>query len=79
MLVMPFFLTRSEAILLALVVLIWFLSEAIGSGIIPVLRRSGGAIKKKDRSSNIVLRVLTYISVIIAILFNIDKIAMLPN
>jgi hypothetical protein len=44
MLIMPFFLTKFEAIVLALVVLLWFLSEAIGSGIIPVLRRSGGII-----------------------------------
>lgn len=79
MLIMPVFLTSFELSLLLFVIVLWFLSEIIGSGIIPMLRRSGGAIKRKETSSNMVLRVLIIVSVIVAITLNVYRIAMLPN
>ena len=45
----------------------------------PWLRRSGGDIKKKDSGSVLIIRVLVYVSVLIAILLTVKNIAMLPN
>jgi protein-S-isoprenylcysteine O-methyltransferase Ste14 len=77
--IMPLFPTSFENILFGLVCLLWILSEAIGGGIIPWLRRSGGDIKRKDSGSVLLIRVLVYVSVFIAILLAVKNIAMLPN
>ncbi len=76
---MQLFPTDFETILFSAVVMLWVLSEAIGGGIIPMLRRSGGNTKKKDNGSVLLIRVLMYVSVLIAILFDLKNIAMLPN
>ncbi len=76
---MQLFPTNFETILFSSVVMIWVLSEAIGGGIIPMLRRSGRDTKKKDNGSVLLIRVLMYVSVMIAILFDLENIAMLPN
>jgi protein-S-isoprenylcysteine O-methyltransferase Ste14 len=76
---MPLFPTSSEAVLFSAAVLFWILSEALGGGILPWLRRSGGVIKKKDGGSVLVLRVLMFVSVFTAIVFTIKNIAMLPD
>lgn len=44
-----------------------------------MLRRSGGDTKKKDNGSVLLIRVLMYVSVLIAILLDLKNIAMLPN
>ncbi len=76
---MPIFPTSFENIIFGLACLLWILSEVIGGGIIPWLRRSGEYVKKKDSGSVLLIRVLVYVSVVIAILFAINNIAMLPN
>ncbi len=73
------FPTSLENIIFGLACLLWILTEVIGGGIIPWLRRSGGNVKKKDSGSILLIRVLVYVSVIIAILFALNNIAMLPN
>jgi protein-S-isoprenylcysteine O-methyltransferase Ste14 len=79
MLIVELFPTNFETILFSAVVFIWVLSEAIGGGIIPMLRRSGGDTKRKDNGSVLLIRVLMYVSVMIAILLDLENIAMLPN
>ena len=79
MLIVQLFPTNFETILFSAVVFLWILTEAIGGGIIPMLRRSGGNTKKKDNGSVLLIRVLMYVSVMIAILFDLENIAMLPN
>ena len=79
MLIVQLFPTNFETILFSAVVFLWILTEAIGGGIIPMLRRSGGDTKKKDNGSVLLIRVLMYVSVMIAILFDLENIAMLPN
>jgi hypothetical protein len=76
---MPLFPTSLENIIFGAACLLWMLTEAIGGGIIPWLRRGGGDIKKKDSGSSLLIRVLVYVSVFIAILLAIRNIAMLPN
>ena len=79
MLIVQLFPSNFETILFSAVVFLWILTEAIGGGIIPMLRRSGGNTKKKDNGSVLLIRVLMYVSVMIAIFFDLENIAMLPN
>ncbi len=82
MLIMPLFSSSSEAILFSSVVGLWVLSEIVGGGIIPMLRRRGGAINRKDDRSNLsnnLLRVSLYVSIVIAIVLVLNNIAMLPD
>ena len=76
---MPLFSTSFETILFDLLILLWNLLEIIGVGIIPKLRGSGEAIKKKDNRSTLLLCVSVFVSVFSAILLAEYKIAMLPN
>lgn len=76
---MQLFPNDSETILFSLVVGLWVLSEIIGGAVIPWLRRSGGEVKKKDDGSVIIIRVLMYVSVMIAIFLAIRNVAMLPD
>jgi protein-S-isoprenylcysteine O-methyltransferase Ste14 len=76
---MPLFPSTFEFILFVSLILIWILSEAISGGIIPWLRRSGGKINRKDRGSNLLLRVSSYVSIFIAFVLAISNIAMLPD
>ena len=76
---MQLFPTNFETILFSSVVFLWVLSELVGGGIIPMLRRSGGATKKNDSGSVLLIRVLMYVSVMIAIFLDLENIAMLPN
>ena len=82
MLIMQLFPTSFETILFSSVVGLWILVELVGGGIIPMLRHSGRAIKRKDNRSNLssnLLRVSLFGSVLIAILFAVNHIAMLPD
>ena len=76
---MQLFQTNFETILFASVVLLWIFSEYIGGGIIPWLRRKGGAIKKKDNGSVLLIRVLVFVSVFVAYILVIKNIDMLPD
>jgi len=79
MLSMPLFFTSFEKILFVSVVVLWVLSELVGGGIIPMLRRNGGAVKTKDSGSNLILRVSLYVSVVIAVVISLNNTAMLPH
>ncbi|MGA9140520.1 MAG: hypothetical protein WBZ29_09865, partial [Methanocella sp.] len=76
---MPLVLTSFETILLESLVLLWLLLEIVGGGIIPMLRRSGGAIKSKDSGSKLLISASLFVSVYIAIMLINNNIAMLPN
>lgn len=79
---MQLFPTSFETILFSSVVGLWILLELVGGGILPKLRRKGGAVKRKDNRSNLssnLLRVSLFGSVLTAILFAVNHIAMLPD
>ncbi len=76
---MPIVLTSFETILLESLVLLWFLLEIVGGGIIPMLRRSGGAIKRKDSGSKLLISASLFVAVYIAIMLINNNIAMLPD
>jgi protein-S-isoprenylcysteine O-methyltransferase Ste14 len=79
MLIMPLFSTNLETILFSSAIGLWVLSEIVGGVIIPWLRRSGEAIKRKDNHSKLILSVSLYVSVLIAMFFVLNNIAMLPD
>ena len=76
---MPLSFTSFEKILFVSVGVLWFLSELVGGGIIPVLRWRGREVTTKDRGSNLVLRVSLYASVVIAVVLAVNNTAMLPH
>lgn len=76
---MPLFPTSFDAVLFSAAVLLWVLSEAVGGGLIPWLRRGGGGLKKKDHGSVVIIRVLMFVSVLSVILLDLENIAMLPD
>lgn len=76
---MSLFHTSFETILFVMVILFWISSEIIGGSIIPMLRRSGGDIERKDTRSNMVLHLSMYAAIITAILLALKNIAMLPD
>ena len=79
MLIVQLFPTNFETTLFSVVVFLWVLSEIIGGAIIPMLRRGSGDIKRKDGGSVLLIRVLMYVSVVIAIALDLKNIAMLPD
>ncbi len=62
-----------------LVFLLWPLSEVVGGGIIPRLRRSGTRIKREDRGSHLLLWMSIFVSITVAFSFATSGIAMLPS
>jgi protein-S-isoprenylcysteine O-methyltransferase Ste14 len=75
---MPVSLSSFETILLESLVLLWFLLEIVGGEIIPVLRRSGGSVKRKDSGSKLLISAALFASVYIAIMLVNNNIATLP-
>lgn len=63
----------------SLVVLLWILSEVVGVGIIPHVRRRGTRIKKEDRGSHLLLWMSIFVSIIIAFSLAGSGIAILPS
>jgi len=63
----------------SLVVLLWILSEVVGMGIIPRVRRHGTKIKKKDRGSHLLLWMSIVVSITISFSLAGSGIAMLPS
>jgi len=63
----------------SLVGLLWILSEIVGAGIIPRIRRRGTRIKKEDRGSHLLLWMSIFASIIIAYSLAGSGIAMLPS
>ena len=62
-----------ESIVFLVAIILWILSEYVGSAIIPYLRRHGTKIKKEDRGSRLLLSVGMYISIIVAFYFTFNK------
>jgi protein-S-isoprenylcysteine O-methyltransferase Ste14 len=79
MLIMHLSPTSLEGTLLVSVLVLFVLSEHIGGGIIPWLRRSGGNIKRKDSGSKLLISGSLFVSIIIAIWFAENNIAILPD
>lgn len=77
---MPVFSTSFESIVFVSSIFLWILSEVI-TGIATMLRRSGGAVRRKnyDNGSNLILRVSLYASLIIAFFLAYKNISMLPD
>lgn len=68
-----------ESIVFLVAIILWILSEYVGSAIIPYLRRHGTKIKKEDRGSRLLLSVGMYISIIVAFYFTFNNILLLPS
>ena len=69
----------TEQTIFFVVVGIWLLSEIIGAGLIPNLRRHGTKLEKCDRGSRLLFYVGMFVSIEIANLFVNNGIALLPN
>jgi protein-S-isoprenylcysteine O-methyltransferase Ste14 len=79
MLIMHLSPTSLEGTLLVSVLVLFVLSEHVGGGIIPWLRRGGGNIKRKDSGSKLLITGSLFVSIIIAIWFAENNIAILPD
>jgi protein-S-isoprenylcysteine O-methyltransferase Ste14 len=64
-----------ESLVFLLAIILWIISEYVGAGIIPYLRRHGSKIKKEDRGSRLLLALGMYISVVVAFYFAFRNIA----
>ena len=76
---MPLFSSGFETILFVSVVILWVLSELVGGGIIPMVRRRGREVTTNDSRSNLVLRASLFVSIIIAVFLAVNNTAMLPR
>ncbi len=71
--------SNTEQIIFFFVVGLWLLSEIIGAGLIPDLRRHGTKLKKSDKGSRLLFYVGMFVSIEIANIFVNNGIALLPN
>lgn len=73
------FASDIEARTFYLVYSLWLLSELVGAGVIPRLRRLGTQISRKDNSSYWLIMMTTFVSVYVAFAFASSGIAKLPS
>jgi protein-S-isoprenylcysteine O-methyltransferase Ste14 len=73
------FLSDSAELYFDLVVSLWILSEVVGGGIIPYLRRQGSKIERRDRGSRLLIVGCIFLSIAIAFTFAASGIALLPG
>lgn len=73
------FPTNMEALIFQLVLGLWILSEIVGGTIIPIIRRGGTILNRKDRGSGFFIFFVMFLSIITAITFASRDIAMLPT
>ncbi|MGB8310864.1 MAG: isoprenylcysteine carboxylmethyltransferase family protein [Halobacteriota archaeon] len=73
------FASNIEAWTFYLVYSLWLLSEVVGAGVIPRLRRRGTQIKRKDNSSYGLIMMPIFVSVYIAFAFASSGIARWPS
>jgi protein-S-isoprenylcysteine O-methyltransferase Ste14 len=59
-------------------IFLWILSEIVGSGIIPYLRRRGTKIERRDRGSQLLIIGFVILSIVISSLFASRGIALFP-
>ncbi len=65
--------------LYSLAAALWILSEVVGGGIIPRLRRHGSKIERRDRGSPFLIIGCILLSIVIAFAFAASGIALLPG
>ena len=76
---MQLFVSDIETRTFYLVYSLWLLSEVVGAGVIPRLRRRGTQIKRKDNSSYWLIMLPIFVSVYIAFAFASSGIARWPS
>lgn len=74
-----FFPSDSAALFYDLAAILWILSEVVGGGIIPHLRRRGTKIERRDTGSQFLIIGCILLSIVIAFTFAGSGIAMLPG
>jgi protein-S-isoprenylcysteine O-methyltransferase len=80
----PLFLTAlfpssAAALIFSVVFLLWPLSEIIGGGIIPFIRRGGARTRRRDRGSVVLIYVSIVVSLTVAFSFATAGVAMFPS
>ena len=75
----PLFPSDLAAFIFNIVLILWIVSEIVGGGIIPGLRRRGTRIKRKDRGTGLVIIGGVVLSILIAVIFAGSDIARLPG
>ncbi|MGA2934062.1 MAG: isoprenylcysteine carboxylmethyltransferase family protein [Methanomicrobiales archaeon] len=74
-----FFLSASAELFYDLVASLWILSEVVGGGIIPHLRRRGTKIERRDKGSQFLIIGCILLSIAISFTFAASGIALLPG
>jgi protein-S-isoprenylcysteine O-methyltransferase Ste14 len=73
------FPSSAAALVFSIVYLLWPVSEIIGGGIIPLLRRGGVLTRRRDRGSLLLIFISIVVSLSVAFSFAAAGIAMLPT
>ena len=73
------FPSDAAAEVFALVILVWVLSEFIGAGIIPAMRRRGARVRRRNVASNLLVYIEWIVVFLVSLNFPPRKIAMLPG
>ncbi len=73
------FPSSAAAFVFSIVYLLWPVSEIIGGGIIPLLRRGGVLTRRRDRGSLLLIFISIVVSLSVAFSFAAAGIAMLPT
>jgi protein-S-isoprenylcysteine O-methyltransferase Ste14 len=63
---------------LQIVLALWILSEILGTAIIPLIRRGGAPVERKDRGSGLLIFATIIISIILTSYYAMNDIALLP-
>ena len=73
------FPSSAAAFVFSIVYLLWPVSEIIGGGIIPLLRRGGVRTRRRDRGSLLLIFISIVVSLSVAFSFASAGVAMLPS
>ena len=73
------FSSDTSALIFYSIFSLWFLSEYIGAGMIPKVRRQGAKINRKDKGSALLIIISIIISITVSFLFAWYNIALLPS
>jgi len=73
------FPSSTAAFVFSIVFFLWPISEIIGGGIIPLIRRGGARTQRRDRGSALLILVSIVVALIVAFSFASLGIAMLPS
>jgi len=75
----PIFPSDNAELLFLIILILWILSEIVGTAIIPRIRRGGAVIEKSNRVSNLLVLMTIIFSIGLANYFATKNIAMLPS